>query len=131
MGEGLRVAAVLTSGAHALNGLYKDLLGKVQSSDGARRLNEQQQQNLAAALVPLARDGGLSRVDHLFMSRDGSKVFAVQGDPKSPASHMVSLEVASGSRQSVETSSQFATHNTANAETPAPAAPVTQSGRGF
>jgi hypothetical protein len=127
--EGLRVAAVLTSGAHALNGLYKDFLGKVQGSDGAGRLNEQQQQNLAAALVPLARDVGLSRVDHLFMSRDGSKVFAVQGDPKSPVSPMVALDVASGARQSVEASSQLVSRNMANAETPAQQ--TTQGGRGF
>lgn len=127
--EGLRVAAVLTSGAHALNGLYKDLLGKVQGSDGAGRLNEQQQQNLAAALVPLTRDGGLNRVDHLFMSKDGSKVFAVQGDPKSPVSPMVSLDVASGARQSMEASSQLASRNMANAETPAQQA--AQGGRGL
>lgn len=131
LGEGLRTAASLTSGAHALNGLYRDLLGKVQGSDGAGKLDEQQQKNLAAALVPLAREGGLSRVDHLFLSRDGSKVFAVQGDPQSPASHRVSLEVASGSRQSVETSSQLAAHHTANAEAFTQTAPATQGGRGF
>ncbi len=127
--EGLRTAAILTSGAHSLNGLYKDLLGKVQGSESASRLDAQQQRNLAAALVPLARDGGLSRVDHLFMSRDGSRVFAVQGDPRSPAASIVSLEVASGSRQSVETSSQLAAPGIANAA--APPATVNQGGRGF
>lgn len=127
--QGLRSAAILTSAAHALNGLYKHLLGKLQDSDGTNRLDAQQQRNLAAALVPLARDGGLSRVDHLFLSRDGSRVFAVQGDPRSPAAPMVSLEVASGSRQSVETSSQLAAPGIANAA--APPATVNQGGRGF
>jgi hypothetical protein len=129
--EGLRTAAILTSGAHALNGLYKELLGKVQETPGAGKLDAQQQKNLAAALVPLAREGGLSGVDHLFLSRDGSKVFAVQGDPKSPASQMVSLELASGSRQSVETSSQLAARHTADASSPTQAAQASQGGRGF
>lgn len=128
---GLRTAAILTSGAHALNGLYKELLGKLQETPGAGKLDAQQQRNLAAALVPLAREGGMSGVDHLFLSRDGSKVFAVQGDPKSPASQMVSLELASGSRQSMETSSQLAARYTADASSPAPAAQASQGGRGF
>jgi hypothetical protein len=129
--EGLRTAAILTSGAHALNGLYKELLGKVQETPGAGKLDPQQQKNLAAALVPLAREGGMSGVDHLFLSRDGSKVFAVQGDPKSPAAQMVSVELASGSRQSVETSSQLAARHTADASTPAQAAQASQGGRGL
>ncbi|MGH8062994.1 MAG: XVIPCD domain-containing protein [Pseudoxanthomonas sp.] len=129
--EGLRTATILSSGAHALNGLYKELLGKVQETPGASKLDAQQQKNLAAALVPLAREGGMSGVDHLFLSRDGSKVFAVQGDPKSPASQMVSLELASGSRQSLETSSQLAARHTADASSPAQAAQTSPGGRGF
>lgn len=128
--EGLRTAAILTSGAHALNGLYKELLGKVQEIPGAGKLDAQQQKNLAAALVPLARDGGMSGVDHLFLSRDGSKVFAVQGDPKSHAAQMVSLELVSGTRQSVETSTQLAAR-TAEISAPAQVAQASQGGRGF
>ena len=128
--EGLRAAVILTSGAHALNGLYRDLLGKVQQSEGAGKLDVQQQKNLAGALVPLARDGGLSRVDHLFLSRDGNKVFAVQGDPTSPVAQMVSVEIASASRQTLETSSQLAARSIANADSPLPATPVA-GGRGL
>lgn len=129
--EGLRTAAILTSSAHALNGLYKELLGKVQEIPGADKLDAQQQKNLAAALVPLAREGRMSGVDHLFLSRDGSKVFAAQGDPKSPASQMVSLELAAGSRQSVETSSQLAARHMADASPPPQAAQASQGGRGL
>lgn len=129
--EGVRTAAILTSSAHALNGLYKELLGKVQETPGAGKLDAQQQKNLAAALVPLAREGGMSGVDHLFLSRDGSKVFAVQGDPKSPAAQMVSLELASGSRQSVEASSQLAARHVAEASPSTQAVQASQGGRGF
>ena len=129
--EGLRTAAILTSGAHALNGLYRELLGKVQEAPGAGKLDAQQQKNLAAALVPLAREGGMSGVDHLFLSRDGSKVFAVQGDPKSPESQRVSLELASGSRQSVETSSGLAARHLTDTSPPTQATQAAQGGRGF
>ncbi|MET0893501.1 MAG: XVIPCD domain-containing protein [Pseudoxanthomonas sp.] len=128
--DGLRAAVILSSGAHVLNGLYKDLLGKVQASEGASKLDARQQENLAAALVPLAREGGLSRVDHLFLSRDGSKVFAVQGDPKSPAAQMVAVEVASASRQTVEASSQLAARGVVNADPPSHATQVS-GGRGL
>ena len=128
--EGVRATAVLTSGAHALNGLYKSLLEKLQSSEGAGKLDAQQQKNLAAALVPLAQDGGLKRVDHLFLSRDGSKVFAVQGDPTSPVAQMVSVEIASASRQTLEASSQLAARSMANADSPSQATQL-PGGRGL
>jgi len=128
--EGLRAAVILSSGAHVLNGLYKDLLGKVQASEAASKLDARQQENLAAGLVPLAREGGLSRVDHLLLSRDGSKVFAVQGDPKSPAAQIVSVEVAAASRQTVEASSHLAARDIANAEPPSQATQV-PGGRGL
>ncbi|ALN64880.1 hypothetical protein GLA29479_4034 [Lysobacter antibioticus] len=129
--DGLRVAAILSSGANALNGMYKDMLGKVQGSElGQGKLNEQQQKNLAAALVPAMRDGGLTQVDHLLASKDGSKLFAVQGDPQSPTRRMVTLDVAAASQQSVEASSQLAARAMATAE--APTVQVNQGGgRGF
>jgi hypothetical protein len=129
--EGLRASAILSSGAHALNGLYRELLGKLQAGEGTGRLDGQQQRNLAAALVPLAREGGLSRIDHLFLSRDGDKVFAVQGDPKSPAAHVVSVELAAGARQSVEASSRLLANLPAEAQAPPQALQASAVGRGF
>lgn len=129
--EGLRVAGILSSSANALNGQYRDMLDKVKGTEiPQNRLSEQQQKNLAAALVPAARDGGLTQVDHLLASKDGSKLFAVQGDPQSPARRMVALDVASASHQSVETSSQLAARHTAATETPTQQQ-ATPGGRGF
>lgn len=116
--EGLRVAGALTSGANSLNGMYKDMLDKLKGVDTAQvKLSQQQQQNLAAALVPVTRDGGLTQVDHLFASKDGSKLFAVQGDPQSATRRMVSIDVAAGASQSLEVSSQLAARNMASGET--------------
>ncbi|MDT0872059.1 hypothetical protein RNT82_12455, partial [Staphylococcus pseudintermedius] len=111
--EGLRVAGILTSGANALNGQYRDLLDKLKGVDLPNKLGEQQQKNLAAALVPAVREGGLSQVDHLIPSKDGSRLFAVQGDPNSPDRRMVALDVEKGTQQSIETSSKLAAHHAA------------------
>ena len=129
--EGLRVAGALTSGANSLNGMDKDMLDKLKGVDTAQvKLSQQQQQNLAAALVPVTRDGGLTQVDHLFANKDGSKLFAVQGDPQSATRRMVSIDVAAGASQSLEVSSQLAARNMASGETTQQQA--TQSGgRGF
>lgn len=131
IGEGLRVAGVLTSGANALNGQYRDLLDKLKGVELPNKLGEQQQKNLAAALVPAAREAGLSQVDHLIPSKDGSRVFAVQGDPNSPDRRMVALDVAKGAQQSIETSSQLAAHQAANGNGQNAQQTQGQSGRGF
>ncbi|MBX9400717.1 hypothetical protein K4L06_05290 [Lysobacter sp. BMK333-48F3] len=131
--EGLRMAGILSSGAHAMNGLYKDLLGKVQGGELNRdlgKLGEQQQKNLAAALIPAMRDGGLSQIDHLVASKDGSRLFAVQGDPQSPSRRMVAIDVSSATHQSVEASSQLVARQMATAETQNPQAQLA-GGRGL
>ncbi len=117
IGEGLRVAGVLTGAASALNGIYRDMLGKVQGSDLGQpgKLTEQQQKNVAAALVPVIREGGLGQVDHLLVSKDGTKLFAVEGDPQSPSRRMVSLDLGTAVFQSPETSSQLASRQLAAA----------------
>nr|WP_175429329.1 XVIPCD domain-containing protein [Lysobacter enzymogenes] len=114
--EGLRVAGILTSGANALNGQYRDLLDKVKGVDLPNKLGEQQQKNLAAALVPAAREAGLNQVDHLVPSKDGSRVFAVQGELDSPTRRMVAIDVAKGADQSIETSSKLAAHHAASGD---------------
>ncbi|BAW00044.1 XVIPCD domain-containing protein [Lysobacter enzymogenes] len=131
--EGLRVAGILTSGANALNGQYRDLLDKLKGVDLPNKLGEQQQKNLAAALVPAVREGGLSQVDHLIPSKDGSRLFAVQGDPNSPDRRMVALDVEKGTQQSIETSSKLAAHHAANGGGGGqdPLQNQNQGGRGF
>lgn len=129
--ETLRVAGILTSGANALNGQYRDLLDKLKGGELAGKLGEQQQKNLAAALVPAVREAGLSQVDHLIPSKDGSRVFAVQGDLDSPGRRMVALDVAQGSQQSIETSSKLAAHHAAGGEAQNPERNQAQGGRGL
>lgn len=129
--ETLRVAGILTSGGNALNGQYRELLDKLKGGELAGKLGEQQQKNLAAALVPAVREGGLTQVDHLIPSKDGSRVFAVQGELDSPGRRMVALDVSQGSQQSIETSSKLAAHHAASGDAQNAERNQAQSGRGL
>ncbi|TCV97220.1 putative peptidoglycan binding protein [Luteibacter rhizovicinus] len=62
-----------------------------QARDGVHRLDaehcrapNQHSDNLAGALTVAARGAGMHRVDHVLLSDDASKTFAVQGDMQSP-----------------------------------------------
>lgn len=104
--EVLRVGGILTGAAEQVIGSFKDMLGQVRGGvqvEG-KALDAQQQGNLAAATAAAAAKGGLTRVDALLTSNDGSTLFAVQGDPQSEARRMVAVDIASGAKQSVELS---------------------------
>jgi len=107
--EALRVGALLSSGAHALHGMYRELLGKLRGAEPVAGLDDRQQRNLAGATVAAARQAGLSRVDHVLPSEDGRRLFAVQGDPRAETRRMVAIDIAAATRQGLEASSRVAT----------------------
>ncbi|RMH93277.1 hypothetical protein EBB59_05105 [Lysobacter pythonis] len=125
--EAARVGVILSSGAHALNGLFQNMLSQLKQPNGAAPggLDAQQQKNLAAAAVPALRDAGITRVDHLLASKDGARLFAVQGDPHSEHRRIASIDIGAGIGQSIETSSRLAARqqdaNQQDAAQPAPA----------
>ncbi|MCC8626571.1 XVIPCD domain-containing protein [Xanthomonas vesicatoria] len=73
--------------------MYQQIERGVHAIDAAHgRAPDQTSARLTAALLPLAKEGGLSRVDHVLMSEanktgvhGGENVFVVQGDPANPA----------------------------------------------
>ena len=82
MDEALRVGSILLGGSRGFDGMLKDMLGMVRGTDvGGTPLTDQQKTNLAGAAIAVASAAGLTQVDHLVPSKDGSKLFAVQGDP--------------------------------------------------
>ena len=106
--EGLRIAGILTGSAQQVVGSFQDLLGTLKGDvkmDG-KPLDAQQQQKLAAATAAAAATGGLTQVDSLVTSNDGSKLFAIQGDPQSEGRRMVAIDIAAGAAQSVEASNR-------------------------
>lgn len=106
--EVLRIGAILVGGTRDFDGMLRDMLGKVKGTDLPGKLDDQQKTNLAGATVAAASAAGLSRVDHLLPSKDGSKLFAVQGDPQSETRRVVTIDIAAGVNQSVEASNRLA-----------------------
>lgn len=113
--EALRVGSILLGGSRDFDGMLKDMLGKVKGTDvGGKPLTDQQKTNLAGAALAAASAAGLAQVDHLVPSKDGSKLFAVQGDPQSETRRVVTVDVAIATSQSLEASArQFASQPTA------------------
>jgi Putative peptidoglycan-binding domain-containing protein len=74
----------LADATHPGNGMYRQALDAVHRLDAQQgRAPDQHSGNLAAALAVAAHGNGLSRVDHVVLSDDASRAYAVQGDTNS------------------------------------------------
>jgi len=72
--------------SHPDHAMYQQSLSAVHRLDAQNgRTPDQHSANLAAGVTVGARAYGMNRVDHVVLSDDGSKAFAVQGDLRSPA----------------------------------------------
>lgn len=72
-------ATSLSDRHHPDHALYAQALAGVAKIDaGMGREVDQYSRNLAAALVPAAKAAGMSRIDSVAISEDGSRTFAVQ-----------------------------------------------------
>lgn len=58
------------------------------------RKPDQLSENLAGSLAAAAKRDGLTRIDHVVLSDDASKVYAVQGDMNSPHKRMAEVQTA-------------------------------------
>ena len=71
----------LADAIHPGNSMYLQSLNAVHRLDAQQgRAPDQRSDNLAAALTVAAHGNGLSRVDHVVLSDDASRAYAVQGD---------------------------------------------------
>jgi peptidoglycan hydrolase-like protein with peptidoglycan-binding domain len=76
-----QLASTLADATHPGNGMYLQALGAVHRLDAQQgRAPDQRSDNLAAALAVAAHGNGQSRVDHVVLSDDASRAYAVQGD---------------------------------------------------
>ncbi|MBB3227121.1 peptidoglycan hydrolase-like protein with peptidoglycan-binding domain [Luteibacter sp. Sphag1AF] len=88
------------------NAMYNQALQNVQAIDAERgRKSDQMSNNLAGSLATAARAQGLSSVDHVVMSDDGKRAFAVQGDMNSPLKRIAEVNVAQSVAKPLEQSS--------------------------
>jgi len=84
----------LADATHPGNGIYQQALDAVHRLDAQQgRAPDQRSDNLAAALVVAAQSNGMSRVDHVVLSDDASRAYAVQGDINSPLKRYTDVNV--------------------------------------
>ncbi|WP_343161916.1 XVIPCD domain-containing protein [Luteibacter sp.] len=74
------------------------------------RKPDQLSENLAGSLAVAAKREGLSRIDHVVLSDDASKVYAVQGDMNSPHKRVVEIPTAQAVNTPLEQSKAAMEH---------------------
>jgi peptidoglycan hydrolase-like protein with peptidoglycan-binding domain len=75
--------------------LYRQAFGGVRGLDEERgRTSDQASCHLAGSLAVAACSAGLHRIDHVAMSDDGARAYAIQGDLNSPFKRYTEVNVA-------------------------------------
>jgi len=99
-------APLLSHPRHPDHALYQQALSGIEKLPANTFKNEQERQNAAASVAMEAKVSGLSRVDTVALSTNGSGLFAVQGAMSDPAHNRVYINKAQAENQSVEKSTQ-------------------------
>jgi peptidoglycan hydrolase-like protein with peptidoglycan-binding domain len=100
--------------------LYEQALEQVKHIDEAMgRPSDEHTQRLAAAAVPVAKAHGMTRIDGIALSGDGSRTFVTQND--SPMKRIAELSTAQAVATPIEQSSEAARHvQTPTTQSPSP-----------
>lgn len=94
-----RSAPITTFGdpQHPGHTIFQQALAGISRLDTARgRTPDMASYNLSGALTVAARREGLEQIDHVLLSEDAMRVFAVQGDFNSPLRRFTDVEVVNG-----------------------------------
>jgi hypothetical protein len=84
----------LADATHPGNGMYLQALDAVHRLDAQHgRAPDQRSDNLAGTLATAAHHNGLTRIDHVLLSKDADRAFAVQGDLNSPLKRFIDVHV--------------------------------------
>lgn len=95
----------LNDPSHPDHALYQQALRGVHLLDAQQqRTPDQQSENLAASLVVAARRDGISRIDHVVLSDDGARTFAVQGDTQSLFKQLAHVQTQTAVNTTIEQS---------------------------
>ncbi|WP_363797281.1 XVIPCD domain-containing protein [Lysobacter firmicutimachus] len=98
---------LLSSPSHPHHDFYAQVRVCLDKQDALRSYPTEQRDNLAAALALEARAGGLRSVDHVALSRDGARSFAVEGEPDAPGRRIAHVDTAQAAAQSMERTTQL------------------------
>ena len=97
---------LLSSPNHPDHALYKQALIGMEKLPASTFRNEQERQNAAASVAFEARVTGLTKIDNVALSTNGSGLFAVQGAMNDPAHNRIYVDKAQAAGQSIEKSTQ-------------------------
>jgi len=90
-----REAPRLDQPSHPGHAMYGEAFDAVTLLDKQhQRTSDERSTNLAAALAASARQHGLSHIDHVVLSDDGQRAYAVQGDLNSPFKRMAEVSTS-------------------------------------
>lgn len=88
-------APSLADPAHAGNAMYRQALDGVHVVDAQQgRTPDQLSGNLAGSLANKAHEQGMTRIDHVVLSDDARRAYAVQGELNSPFKQIAEVDVA-------------------------------------
>jgi hypothetical protein len=96
---------LLSEKTHPDHPLYTQAVTKLEQLGPQAFANRQQLENAAGSLVFEAKVSGMQRVDVVIQSRDGTGLFAVQGNPNDPASQRIYTDKWAATERSLEQSS--------------------------
>ncbi|HEY4293244.1 XVIPCD domain-containing protein [Luteibacter sp.] len=109
-------APALTHTSHRDYPLFLQAQDAVHRLDAEhRREPDQRSENLAAALTVAARRQGMQRIDHVALSADTTRAYAVQGDSQSPHKQVAEVATQQATVTSVEQSTQALAQHAAKA----------------
>lgn len=93
--------------SHPGNTLFKQALDGTQRLDAAQgRTPDKLSTNLAGSLAVEAQRKGLDRIDHVLLSDDASRAYAVQGELSSPFKKTAEVQTELGISASIDQSSK-------------------------
>jgi putative chitinase len=97
-------APLLSDPRHPDNALYQQAVKGMEQLGPQAFKNRQELENAAGVTVFEAKASGLTRIDHVVQSSNGTGLFAVQGAPNDPAHHRVHLDKAQATAEPIEKS---------------------------
>ncbi|MDQ0010318.1 putative chitinase/peptidoglycan hydrolase-like protein with peptidoglycan-binding domain [Luteibacter jiangsuensis] len=108
----------LDDASHPSNGMYRQALDGVQRLDAQHgRASGPHTSMIAGSLTAAAVTNGMQRIDHVALSDDASRAYAMQGDAKSPFKQVAEIDVLQAARTPLAQSSVEAMpHNQTQAQ---------------
>ena len=97
---------LLSNPNHPDHALYKQALVGLEKLPPSTFKNEQERQNAATSVAFEAKVTGLTKIDNVALSTNGSGLFAVQGAMNDPAHQRVYVDKAQAAAQPIEKSTQ-------------------------